>query len=61
MTHTYTINGMTCNGCQANVQQRLSGVKGIKTENVNLDKKRSHHQYGVARSNQGVTGGTVTQ
>jgi copper chaperone CopZ len=39
MTHTYTINGTTCNGCRANVQQRLAGVKDIKTVDVNLDKK----------------------
>lgn len=41
MTHTYTINGMTCNGCRADVQQRLTGVKGIKTVAVDLEKKEA--------------------
>jgi copper chaperone CopZ len=41
MTHTYTINGTTCNGCRANVQQRLSGVKGVKTVDVNLETREA--------------------
>ncbi|MES2373879.1 MAG: cation transporter [Bacteroidota bacterium] len=35
MTHTYTISGMTCTGCQAKVQGLLSNVPGV--ENVSID------------------------
>ena len=35
MKHTYNITGMSCTGCQAKVQQLLSGVKGV--ENVVVD------------------------
>lgn len=35
MTHTYSVTGMTCSGCQAKVQSLLSKVPGVK--NVTLD------------------------
>ena len=35
MTHEYTVTGMSCSGCQAKVQQLLSGVDGV--ENVSVD------------------------
>lgn len=35
MTHKYNVTGMSCSGCQAKVQQLLSGVKGV--ENVSVD------------------------
>jgi len=35
MKHTYNITGMSCTGCQAKVQQLLSGVNGV--ENVVVD------------------------
>lgn len=38
MKHTYNIAGMSCTGCQAKVQQVLSGVKGV--ENVVVDLPR---------------------
>ncbi|TDS12093.1 Cu2+-exporting ATPase [Maribacter caenipelagi] len=37
MKHTYTIMGMTCNGCRSHVEQTLAAVKGIKSATVNLD------------------------
>jgi copper chaperone CopZ len=37
MTHTYTITGMTCTGCQAKVQGLLSEVSAV--DNVTIDLK----------------------
>ena len=39
MTHTYTITGMSCGGCQATVQKLLAGVDGA--ENVSVDLQKS--------------------
>lgn len=36
MEHTYNITGMTCAGCQAKVQQLLSGVHGVENVVVGL-------------------------
>ncbi len=36
MTHTYNVTGMTCTGCQAKVQQLLSGVAGVKKVVIDL-------------------------
>lgn len=38
MTHTYHINGMSCNGCKSHVETILSSVKGVKKVSVNLEK-----------------------
>ncbi|MFI8379960.1 heavy metal translocating P-type ATPase [Leeuwenhoekiella sp. NPDC079379] len=38
ITHTYTITGMTCNGCRTHVEQTLSNVKGVKNASVDLAK-----------------------
>lgn len=38
MKHTYQITGMTCTGCQAKVQQLLSGVPHITNVNIDLQK-----------------------
>lgn len=47
MTHTYSVNGMTCNGCAAKVQKLLSGVNGVEAVNINLEKNEAaismHH------------------
>ena len=37
MTHTYHINGMSCNGCKSHVETILSSVKGVKQVSVNLE------------------------
>ncbi|MAP53543.1 heavy metal translocating P-type ATPase [Altibacter sp.] len=37
MTHTYTIHGMTCNGCRSHVEQTLSKVKGVTNASVDLE------------------------
>ncbi|MGH2648710.1 MAG: HAD-IC family P-type ATPase, partial [Ginsengibacter sp.] len=36
MTHTYSVTGMTCNGCQAKVQSLLSNVTGVKNVSIDL-------------------------
>ncbi|HTA83153.1 MAG TPA: MauE/DoxX family redox-associated membrane protein [Bacteroidia bacterium] len=41
MTHTYSITGMTCNGCASSVQQKLSKVEGVTSVNVNLEKQEA--------------------
>lgn len=37
MTHTYKIEGMTCEGCLHKVQKTLAAVPGITKTNVNLE------------------------
>ena len=36
MKHTYTITGMTCNGCRSSVEKALNSIKGIEAV-VSLD------------------------
>lgn len=38
MKHTYTISGMTCNGCRASVEDKLNALNGITSASVNLEK-----------------------
>jgi copper chaperone CopZ len=38
MTHTYKIQGMTCNGCVTSVTNKLSKIDGVENITVNLDK-----------------------
>ncbi|TXD51227.1 MULTISPECIES: heavy metal translocating P-type ATPase [unclassified Polaribacter] len=38
MSHTYSIHGMTCNGCRNHVEKTLSKVEGVSKANVNLEK-----------------------
>ncbi len=38
MKHTYYINGMTCNGCRAHVENTLKSVEGVAKVSVNLEK-----------------------
>lgn len=38
MTHTYSVTGMTCSGCQAKVQGLLSKVAGVKSVSIDLSK-----------------------
>ena len=38
MTHTYHIDGMSCNGCKTHVEQALSKVYGVNGVRVNLEK-----------------------
>lgn len=38
MKHTYTIGGMTCNGCKNHVQETLSNIEGVLNASVDLEK-----------------------
>ncbi len=39
--HTYHIGGMSCGGCVSAVKQKLSGVFGVTSVNVDLGKKEA--------------------
>ena len=41
MTHTYTIQGMTCNGCRTDVENKLNQIGGILKAEVNLDEEEA--------------------
>ena len=48
MKHTYTITGMTCNGCKNSVEKSLKDLEGITDASVDLEKaeakvKMSHY------------------
>lgn len=38
MKHTYQVTGMTCEGCQRSVQEKLQSVAGVTAVEVNLEK-----------------------
>lgn len=38
MKHTYTITGMTCNGCRIGVEDKLGRIPGVVKAAVNLEK-----------------------
>ncbi|MDN3596356.1 heavy metal translocating P-type ATPase [Zunongwangia endophytica] len=38
MTHSYTISGMSCNGCRSHVEKTLNEVEGVENAKVNLEK-----------------------
>lgn len=37
MIHTYTVTGMTCNGCKAFVENKLNSIEGVVNANVSLE------------------------
>lgn len=37
MKNTYTVTGMTCNGCRASVEKALNQIKNVINASVNLD------------------------
>lgn len=41
MTHTYSIHGMTCNGCRSHVEKILSEVEEVSNATVDLEKKEA--------------------
>lgn len=48
MQHTYSVTGMTCQGCVASVKEKLSKVKGVDMVSIDLEKgeaqiEMSHH------------------
>jgi cation transport ATPase len=36
MTHTYSVQGMTCNGCRTSVEQKLNSISGLTKATVDL-------------------------
>jgi len=38
MKHTYTVTGMTCNGCRTSVENKLKTIDGVINATVNLEK-----------------------
>lgn len=36
MIHTYSVQGMTCNGCRSSVEQKLSAIDGVTKATVDL-------------------------
>lgn len=41
MSHTYSIHGMTCNGCRSHVEEILSKVDGVSSASVDLAKSEA--------------------
>ncbi|MEN8817244.1 MAG: MauE/DoxX family redox-associated membrane protein [Nonlabens sp.] len=41
MEHTYTITGMTCNGCRTDVEKRLNAIPDVKEATVTLEKEQA--------------------
>mgnify|MGYP000692899470 CR=1 FL=1 len=41
MKRTYSIQGMTCNGCRAGVEEKLSLVTGVSSVSVSLEKEEA--------------------
>lgn len=39
MTHTFTISGMSCDGCRKHVEEALATVEGVEKAEVNLEKE----------------------
>ena len=42
MKKTYTINGMTCNGCRSHVEQILKSIEGVSNATVDLQKSEAN-------------------
>ncbi|MGM0392211.1 MAG: heavy metal translocating P-type ATPase [Bacteroidota bacterium] len=38
ITHTYSVTGMTCNGCRSHVEKTLNDLEGVHKAEVNLEK-----------------------
>ena len=47
MTHIYSVNGITCNGCVTKVQKLLAAVDGVESVSINPEKNEAaitmHH------------------
>ncbi|MFD0989118.1 heavy-metal-associated domain-containing protein [Mariniflexile jejuense] len=41
MKHTYTVTGMTCNGCKTQVEEKLNKLEGVINATVNLEKSEA--------------------
>lgn len=38
---SFTVEGMVCDGCRKNVEERLANIEGVKSAKVILKKKRA--------------------
>jgi copper chaperone CopZ len=58
MTHTYSISGMTCNGCAATVEKALGKVAGVELVQVNLQQSSATitmtHHVGIEKLRAGL-------
>ncbi|MBX2827015.1 MAG: heavy metal translocating P-type ATPase [Flavobacteriaceae bacterium] len=41
MTKTYLVSGMTCNGCRDTIHKKISGVEGVTSVSVDLEKGKA--------------------
>lgn len=41
MKHTYTVTGMTCNGCRTQVEEKLNNIDGVTKASVNLERSEA--------------------
>ncbi|CAH8282619.1 copper chaperone CopZ [Mariniflexile fucanivorans] len=41
MKHTYTVTGMTCDGCRTSVEEKLNKLDGVTNATVNLEKSEA--------------------
>lgn len=41
MKHTYTVTGMTCNGCRTQVEEKLNNIEGVTKASVNLERSEA--------------------
>jgi len=58
MKHTYTVTGMTCNGCASTVQRALQKVDGVTGVTIDLQKSEAqvemHHHVATATLRAGL-------
>ena len=47
MIYTYKITGMTCGGCKASVEKKLSEVKDVKSVTVDLEKGEAEVEMNI--------------
>jgi len=47
MKHTYTITGMSCNGCRTNVENTLNNIQGVKKATVDLKEAKAEIEMEV--------------
>ncbi|HWJ27394.1 MAG TPA: cation transporter [Flavisolibacter sp.] len=59
MTHTYTVKGMTCNGCKATVHALLSKLEGVDQIAIDLAKEEAtiqmHHHVPTQQFKQALS------
>jgi len=46
MNYNYTIKGMTCNSCRADVENKLNQISGVARVEINLEKNQANIEMG---------------